>query len=85
MKRLTKINNYYLVLNPYAQAVPGEGHHEMDGHHEVALYPVAIRHQMSSNLSGCGQQQTKEINCVQKINYPYISPWSQTIGCILRR
>ena len=67
------------MLNP---SVTGKGHHEMDGHHEVALYPVESRHQMSLNLSGCGQQQTKEINCVQKTTH-YISPWSQTISCIL--
>ena len=61
------------MLSPYAQAMTGKGHHEMDSHHEVALYPVASHHQMSSNLSGCGQQQTKEINYVQKINYPYLT------------
>ena len=34
------------------------------------LNPYAL---MSLNLSGCGQQQTKEINYVQKINYPYLT------------
>ena len=34
---------------------------------------------MSSNLSGCGQQQTNKINYVQKIDYPYISPWSSPV------
>ena len=34
------------------------------------LNPYAL---MSLNLSGCGQQQTKEINYVQKINYPHLT------------
>ena len=54
------------MLNPYGQTATGRNYYEMGIHQEVILYPVVSSHQMSLNLSECGQEQIKESNIMCK-------------------